>query len=50
MDKTLEERLDRIENMLRHIIRELSYVPTDEELEQERSIGKISFDLIQGGK
>jgi hypothetical protein len=50
MDKTLEERLDRIETMLRHIVRELSYVPTEEELEQEKSIGKVSFDLIQGGK
>jgi hypothetical protein len=50
MTMTIEQRLDRIENMLRHIIRELSYVPTDEELEQEKSIGKVSFDLIQGGK
>jgi hypothetical protein len=50
MTMTIEQRLERIETMLRHIIRELSYVPTEEELEQEKSIGKVSFDLIQGGK
>jgi hypothetical protein len=47
---TIEQRLERIESMLRHIIRELSYVPTEEELQQEKAIGKVSFDLIQGGK
>jgi ABC-type molybdenum transport system ATPase subunit/photorepair protein PhrA len=50
MTMTIEQRLERIESMLRHIIRELSYVPTEEELQQEKSIGKVSFDLIQGGK
>ena len=50
MTMTIEQRLERIETMLRHIIRELSYVPAEEELEQEKSIGKVSFDLIQGGK
>jgi hypothetical protein len=50
MTMTIEQRLERIETMLRHIIRELSYVPTEEELQQEKAIGKVSFDLIQGGK
>ena len=50
MTMTIEQRLERIESMLRHIIRELSYVPTEEELQQEKLIGKVSFDLIQGGK
>jgi hypothetical protein len=50
MIMTIEQRLERIENILRHIVRELSYVPTEEELQQEKAIGKVSFDLIQGGK
>lgn len=47
---TIEQRLDRIESVLRHILRELTYVPDDTELDKEKSIGKVSFELIQGGK
>lgn len=41
MDKTIEERLDRLEAMLRFVIRELTYIPETNSMPEKPNIVRI---------
>ena len=40
-DKTIEERLDRLEAMLRFVIRELTYIPETENMPEKPNLVRI---------
>ena len=40
-DKTIEERLDRLEAMLRFVIRELTYIPETESMPEKPNLKRI---------
>ena len=41
MDKEIEERLDRLEAMLRFVIRELTYIPETDSMPQKPNLVRI---------
>jgi hypothetical protein len=41
MDKTLDERLDRLEAMLRFIIRELTYIPETDSMPEKPNLVRV---------
>lgn len=40
-DKTIEERLDRLEAMLRFVIRELTYIPETDSMPEKPNLVRI---------